>query len=422
MTEPVPPAALLLYDPTFHRRVAGLTLLERAVLALRRGGVEEVVVAVGPKERDLVVARLSEGRLGSSPPEVIVRPGDVTDLLDGRPDGQWLVFTEPLAIDPPFVAGLLDALGSQPPVGPVLVQRGLWVLPAGAIFPAEPPPPWDQAHPGGTAMVVNSAAEARLARRALLAQSIKPLEIDGIVCWLLIRRISVRLSALLLQVPVTPNQVTVLSILLGLVAAVFVAVGFWPWPPIGGALLLGSLIMDNCDGEIARVKLLGSRFGAWLDIYGDFVVNLAFMGGMAVGAYRVFDAPIYLFAGGFALVAFSFYNGTVFRHIHRLGIPDEFLFQWWFDQQADAAGGKAASPAEGSASVSTSNAGPSALGRFLSGLKYLGRRDVFILAYFVTALFGVLHWAFWVTVAGAAVNFVMTFYHVFLWRGLDARA
>ncbi len=36
----------------------------------------------------------------------------------------------------------------------------------------------------------------------------------------------------------------------------------------------------------------------------------------------------------------------------------------------------------------------------------------------MTAILGVLHWAFWATVAGAAMNFVMTCYQVFFWKGL----
>jgi phosphatidylglycerophosphate synthase len=171
-----------------------------------------------------------------------------------------------------------------------------------------------------------------------------------------------------------------------------------------------SLILDNCDGEIARVKYQGSQAGAWFDIYADFAVNAAFLAGMAVGAWRTFDQPVYLAAGVFALAAISFYNGTVFRYIHRLGIPDEFLFKWWFDQEREAEG-------EGD-TVAAPTEGPSALGRLLSGLKYLGRRDFFIFAYLVTAVLGVLHWAFWVTVAGAAMNLVMTSYQVFFWRGL----
>jgi len=185
---------------------------------------------------------------------------------------------------------------------------------------------------------------------------------------------------------------------------------------------MASLVLDNCDGEIARVKLLGSTFGAWLDIYGDFVVNASFMAGMAVGAYRVFDQVVYLWAGGFALFAFTFYNATVFRYIHKLGIPDEFLFKWWFDQEAEAsrvvqAARVLGASAEPQGAAEPEKKGPSAFGRFLSGLKYLGRRDFFIFAYFVTAALGVLHWAFWATVAGAAVNFVMMFYQVFFWKG-----
>lgn len=408
------PAAILEYTEAFDRRVAGLSLLERAVLALRRGGVGEVAVAVPDAARAALAATLAQGRLREAPP-VLVPPGPGPGGAGAfSAQAPRLLITGPVALDAVFVSAALERLKARQGEGALRLAEGVVALGPGAPLDLSPT---DAGEPlRGTAVLVTSRAEGRRARRVLLAQSIKPLEIDGLVCWLLVRRLSVRLSALLLTLPITPNQVTLASIGLGLVAAVSVAVGSWICSAVGGALLLGSLVLDNCDGEIARVKHLGSTFGAWLDIYGDFLVNAAFLSGMAVGAYRRFDAPVYLWAGGFAVAAFTFYNGTVFRYIHRLGIPDEFLFRWWFDQEAAAAAPPGDDPG-GRAPGQGTPAGPSALGRFLSGLKYLGRRDFFIFAYFVTSLVGVLHIAFWATVAGTAMNFVMTCYQVFLWKG-----
>jgi phosphatidylglycerophosphate synthase len=416
MTEP---AAVVRCSEGVFRRVAGLSLLERAVLALRRAGVSSVALLVDPSARARLERHLERSRVGALP---LVRL-EAHDAEQAAAVAAWrgqrplLVFEQPVAVDAGFIEALQAAVQEQqsPPV--TAVGSAVRWLPTGAPFGAAPARQLEPAALGGTAEPVASAADGRRARRALLAQSIKPLEIDGVICWLLVRRISVRLSAVLLGLPVTPNQITLLSILVGLAAAVGVAVGAGPWPVLGASLLMVSLILDNCDGELARVKYQGSTFGAWLDIYGDFVVNAAFMAGMAVGAFRRFDQPVYLWAGAFAVFAFTFYNAAVFRYIHRLGIPDEFLFKWWFDQEAEAAAARAAR--RGDAPPPASDEGPGPLGRLLSGLKYLGRRDFFIFAYLVTAALGVLHWAFWATVAGAALNFVMMGYQLLLWKGVS---
>jgi phosphatidylglycerophosphate synthase len=41
-------------------------------------------------------------------------------------------------------------------------------------------------------------------------------------------------------------------------------------------------VLDGCDGEIARVKLLSSPAGARLDLFGDYVVNFATLAAIAV--------------------------------------------------------------------------------------------------------------------------------------------
>jgi len=410
-------SAVVFYSAEQLMRVAGLTLLERAVLSLRRGGISRVGVVVGPDEKAALDRWLPTSRLASDPPSLLVASSEgdqaraeAAAAFDPRPD---LVLRHPVAIDWGFVSGIRAAMDQDPDLEAHTADGAVWIRPRS---PGGPSRRLEAASLGGTAVSVVDRAAVRRARRTLIRQSIKPLEIDGIVCYLLIRRLSVRLTALMLPFPLTPNLITGLSVLLGLAAGVAVATGVHRWTVVGGAMLMVSLVLDNCDGEVARVKHQFSDWGAWFDIYGDFVVNAAFMAGMAVGAWRRFDQPVYLYAGGFALFAVTFYNATVFRHIHRLGIPDEFLFKWWFDQEADAAAreGDAPQPEPVASSV-----GPTSLGRLLSGLKYLGRRDFFIFAYLMTAIFGVLHWAFWATVAGAALNFVMISYQVLFWKGVS---
>lgn len=407
-------SAVLFHSTEQLMRVAGLTLLERAVLSLRRGGVSRVGVVVDPDEKAELDRWLPFSRLASQPPDLLVaaRSGDqaraeAAAAFDPQPD---LVLRRPVAIDWGFVSGIRAALDQDPDMEARTADGAVWIRPRS---PGGPSRRLEAASFGGTAVSVVDRASARHARRTLLSQSIKPLEIDGIVCYLLIRRLSVRLTTLMLPFPITPNLITGLSVLLGVAAGVAVSAGVHRWTVVGGGLLMVSLVLDNCDGEVARVKHQFSDWGAWFDIYGDFVVNAAFMAGMAVGAWQRFDQPVYLYAGAFALFAVTFYNGTVFRYIHRLGIPDEFLFKWWFDQEAEASAAEADAP-----EPVASSGGPSGLGRLLSGLKYLGRRDFFIFAYLMTAIFGVLHWAFWATVAGAAMSFVMTCYQVFFWKGL----
>ena len=84
------------------------------------------------------------------------------------------------------------------------------------------------------------------------------------------------LTPVLARLPVTPHQVTLLSLGLGLAAAWAFLSGSrqgWFW---GAILFEGSYVLDNCDGELARLKGSSSGFGSWIDFISDAVVHVAF--------------------------------------------------------------------------------------------------------------------------------------------------
>ncbi|HAM36441.1 MAG TPA: hypothetical protein DEB40_08020 [Elusimicrobia bacterium] len=89
------------------------------------------------------------------------------------------------------------------------------------------------------------------------------------------RRLSVTLSRWLLRTPVTPNQITTASLILGLLGAGWLAFGSYPVQVLGAMLLWFCCILDGCDGEVARLKLLCSASGAQYDLGADHIAHLA---------------------------------------------------------------------------------------------------------------------------------------------------
>ena len=73
----------------------------------------------------------------------------------------------------------------------------------------------------------------------------------------------------------TPNQVTLTGIVAGLAAAFCYLHGGMGWSLAGAILFLVSYLLDNCDGDLARLKGLQSRLGARFDDFGDWVVHTA---------------------------------------------------------------------------------------------------------------------------------------------------
>ncbi len=105
------------------------------------------------------------------------------------------------------------------------------------------------------------------------------------------------LTRLLLATPLTPNHVTTISLLLGIWGGWSFAQGTYGSALTGALLYQIAVVLDNCDGEIARAKNLGSVFGGWYDIVADFVTDLSLFGGIALGALKAgLPGPVPLFA------------------------------------------------------------------------------------------------------------------------------
>lgn len=75
--------------------------------------------------------------------------------------------------------------------------------------------------------------------------------------------------------PVTPNQWTFLSLLLGWVALYGISLGSYRAGLAGALFFQLFYIVDNWDGEVARLKGLSSQWGGWFDVGVDGVVQVA---------------------------------------------------------------------------------------------------------------------------------------------------
>jgi hypothetical protein len=94
----------------------------------------------------------------------------------------------------------------------------------------------------------------------------------------------------------TPNAVTVISLVLGIAAAAAFAAGTRPGL-IAGAVLLQIAFMADCvDGQLARYTRNFSATGAWMDAIFDRAKEYLVFAGLAIGASRMGE-DVWLLAG-----------------------------------------------------------------------------------------------------------------------------
>jgi archaetidylinositol phosphate synthase len=105
------------------------------------------------------------------------------------------------------------------------------------------------------------------------------------------RRLARPLVVLLVPIGITPNQVTVTRLVLGLGACGLLTTGERGAAAVAGALWLLAVFLDRVDGELARMAGKSSAFGQRLDYATDLVLASTFfvalglgLGGLAVWA------------------------------------------------------------------------------------------------------------------------------------------
>jgi phosphatidylglycerophosphate synthase len=394
--------------PIPDARVAGLTLLERAILTARAAGAGPVVVVADPESNPRHHPRL--------PPDVIwVRPDTVVQALRRySPETSWLVQPSWVVTDTACVRFLY---GHADDAGPVrLVAEGVaapaardsvWLVDGRVLQVAlHGREPLEDELTGAKELTIPPAAfclgipdGARLADadRRLRLHASDGIDTDGWVDRVFNRYVSRAFTRLVLDARVTPNQITVLHSVLGLLAALCLASPTYRWSVLGALLFQLSVALDCADGEVARLKLQFSRAGAMLDVIGDNVVHAAVFLAIGLAAKRTLGAALAVTLGAAAVV------GIV------MGMLVVWALMAW--QRHRAAAGKrvgyglapvaASHAAMGDASVDA----PRSLAGVDALLNQLTSRDFSVLVV-AAALLGHPEWVLWLAAVGTHVFWI----------------
>jgi hypothetical protein len=114
---------------------------------------------------------------------------------------------------------------------------------------------------------------------------------------------------LICRTGVTPNQLTFLSMVFGILGGVSLALGTPGSLVAAGVFLLLYNVVDCSDGQLARLNHSGTPLGRILDGVADYVVSLAAYLGIGIGFAGATDRPVLMWvltaAAGFSNAAQS---------------------------------------------------------------------------------------------------------------------
>ncbi len=118
----------------------------------------------------------------------------------------------------------------------------------------------------------------------------------------IIRKISGFITGCLIKTPITPNQVTIISLVLGIISGILFSCGEHAYTLMAGVAYFLSTIFDQCDGEVARAKQMSSEFGMVFDIIIDSIVNAIIVIGITIAIYKANGSDLTIIAGSLSMI------------------------------------------------------------------------------------------------------------------------
>ena len=268
--------AIVLADDALSRvKIAGLTVRERAERVAVRLGAERVFVVDGNRGELAAWRAPTNGPVLVLRADQLVHTGLAEPLVRQRPHNGIAI-----AVGTAGYAGALLATGAAADtvVARLVAGESDTAIAGDAELRVE--------HGEVACHPIRTTAERRAAHTLLYSILIKPQ--DNALTRYLYRPISLPLTKLLVWTRVSPNQVSFLVGTLVVLGCYLAMQASMSSVIAGTAIILASQFLDCCDGEIARVKLLSSRFGAWLDTVVDELSSVGYMAAIGWHCHQYF--------------------------------------------------------------------------------------------------------------------------------------
>jgi len=124
---------------------------------------------------------------------------------------------------------------------------------------------------------------------------------DGSISKYINRPISKWITSKIADYPLTPNQISIVVFFISVLSGLIISMEGYFFLLLGALLAQLSSILDGCDGEIARLKLLKSKFGAWFDRVLDRYCDLFIFTGLTFHIYFIHNTLTVFFIGFIAV-------------------------------------------------------------------------------------------------------------------------
>jgi len=201
-------------------------------------------------------------------------------------------------------------------------------------------------------------------------------------------RISLPISRQLVKTSLTPNMVSLLINMFGVLCGPFYAMGH---PVLGAMFMQIATILDRCDGEVARVKLMETKKGQWVDTISDQFTVLSFYIGLPIGFYYYGTQDTWILAiGAMNILLYIFFLIWSFYFLVNYTNSGSLVAYFEVDKIVD-------------------KKNTSIIRKFAALLRPAGRRNVYSLGFFIMAVIS----GYGLVFLFATIGIILFFVHQF---------
>lgn len=153
--------------------------------------------------------------------------------------------------------------------------------------------------------------------------SLKSFDVEEILDLVIYRPISFLFVKLIYPTNLTPNQISIISMIFGLGSGVLFYFGEPLFIVAGGISIFVSNVLDCADGQLARLKKNGTKVGRIIDGFIDYVTGASIFFGIGFALNHITGNALYSFGlaalGGFSRIMqnmfFDYYRNMYMQYV-----------------------------------------------------------------------------------------------------------
>ncbi len=124
-------------------------------------------------------------------------------------------------------------------------------------------------------------------------ESLKTVDSEEIFDLIIFRPISFAFVKLIYNTSITPNQISIVALLFGILSGILYGFGSYNFFILASASFFICNTLDCMDGQLARLKKNGTRIGRVIDGFIDYITSASVFVGLGIAMTSITGEPLY---------------------------------------------------------------------------------------------------------------------------------